>query len=110
MSDPTLIPDVADIETNSVDSSDAADGIDPRGMLRPKMRVIGDAGRTLGRVDTLEYDAVSGFLNSLVVKHGLLGRTHTFVGAECVTQINESSVLLQISLNDFLALPTVEGR
>ena len=84
-------------------------GVDPQSMLRPKMRVLGAAGRTLGRVDTLEYDAVSGNLNSLVVRHGRFGRTHTFVPAEQVSQINEESVLLHLSLEDFQSLPTVEG-
>lgn len=74
------------------------------------MRVIGEAGRTLGRVSSAERDAVSGFLNSLVVRHGLFGRTHTVVLAERVTQVNPRSVMLQMSLNDFLALPTIEGR
>lgn len=110
MEDPhSTVGDTA-IETLPVESGDDASEVDPRAMLRPKMRVLGEAGRTLGRVDTLEYDAVSGFLNSLVVRHGFLGRTHTFVPAERVTQINEDSVLLQFSLDDFLVLPTVEGR
>jgi hypothetical protein len=85
-------------------------GVDPRSMLRPKMRVLGAAGRALGRVDTLEYDAVTGYLNSLVVRHGKFGRTHTFIPADQVTQINEDSVLLHLSVAEFQNLPTVEDR
>jgi hypothetical protein len=97
-------------EEVATEPEEAPAGIDPRAMLRPKMRVLGAAGRALGRVDTLEYDAVTGYLNSLVVRHGKFGRTHTFVPADQVTQINEDSVMLHLSLVEFQKLPTVEGR
>jgi hypothetical protein len=94
----------------ATEPEDAPVGVDPSSALRPKMRVFGDAGRPLGTIDSLEYDAVSGYLSSLVVRHGVFGRAHTFVSADCVTQINEDSVMLQISLADFKSLPTVEGH
>jgi hypothetical protein len=99
---------VSTIDEVPVEPEDVPDGVDPRSMLRPKMRVLGAAGRALGRVDTLEYDAVTGYLNSLVVRHGRFGRTHTFITADRVTQINENSVMLQLSVTEFQSLPTVE--
>jgi uncharacterized protein YrrD len=97
-------------EEVSAEAQDNPAGVDPQSMLRPKMRVLGAAGRALGKVDTLEYDAVTGFLSSLVVRHGKFGRTHTFISADQVTQINEDSVVLQLSVAEFQSLPTVEGH
>ena len=105
---PSFTTDTAiDVAT---EPEDATVGVDPSSALRPKMRVFGEAGRPLGTIDTLEYDAVTGYLSSLIVRHGVFGRAHTFVPAESVVQINEDSVMLQISLADFKNLPTVEGQ
>jgi hypothetical protein len=106
-------PNIPSEDTAAADTTvpeNVPSGIDPQSMLRPKMRVLGDAGRPLGQIDSLEYDAVDGFLNSLVVRHGIFGREHTAISADRVTQINEDSVVLDLSLEDFRRLPTVEGR
>lgn len=106
----TPVPTTTTSEETVTEPEPSAVGVDPSFALRPKMRVFGDAGRPLGEIDSLEYDAETGFLSSLIVRHGVLGRSHTFIPAEHVSQINEDSLMLQLSYEDFQNIETVEGR
>jgi hypothetical protein len=71
--------------------------VDPRTFVRPQMRIMGDHGEALGTVGAIEHDAATDDLTSLTVRHGLLGRKHTYVTADLVHWVNEYSVVLQLS-------------
>lgn len=79
--------------------------IDPKAHLHTQMRVIGEQGKPLGKVDTLVHDSNTGLLSAIVVRHGLLRRAQTLVPAAQVKQVNQDSVVLRYSQAAFKRLP-----
>lgn len=73
-----------------------AANVDPRSYLKPRMRVVGEQGKALGKVEHLEHDT-DGRLTAITVSHGLFRKTSTRVGAADVKQVNEDSVMLKYS-------------
>jgi sporulation protein YlmC with PRC-barrel domain len=110
MTTPTAVDASVEEDTGTTESVVTPVGTGPEPALRPKMRVFGEAGRMLGRVSTLERNALSGAINSMVVRHGILGRKYTSVPIAQVKQVKVDSVLLHISLLDFQRLPITEGK
>ena len=83
--------------------------VDPKSYLRAQMRVIGERGKPLGKVDTLVHDSNTGEISALVVRHGLLRRNQTLIPADQVKQVNEDSVVLRYSQSSFKRLPKMAG-
>jgi uncharacterized protein YrrD len=81
--------------------------VDPRSYLRPQMRVIGEQGKALGKVDALVHDSDTGMLSAIVVRHGLLRRNQTLVSADRVKHVNQDSVVLRYGAAAFKKLPTM---
>lgn len=79
--------------------------IDPKSYLRTQMRVIGEQGKALGKVDTLVHDSNTGLLSAIVVRHGWLRRDQTLIPADHVKQVNQDSVVLRYSPAVFKKLP-----
>jgi hypothetical protein len=78
--------------------------------LRPKMRVLGKQGVSLGRIDSIELDSSSGRPTVLLIRHGLLGRKRTRVPANRITNVSEHFVSLAFSDDDFNRLPLVVSQ
>jgi sporulation protein YlmC with PRC-barrel domain len=74
------------------------------------MRVFGELGAALGRLEAIERNAATGRVTSLTVRHGLFGRKHTRVPANRVKQVNKQSVQIEFSPDDFYRLPLVLSR
>lgn len=83
--------------------------IDPKAQLHARMRVIGEQGKALGKVETLVHDSNTGALSAIVVRHGLLRRNQTLVPAEQVKQVNQDSVVLRYNQATFKRLPKMEA-
>ena len=81
------------------------DKADPQSSLRLRMRAIGAQSKTLGRVDTLVRDAVTGHLSSLTIRHGLRGNKVTSIPAHRVKWVNSDSVVLDFSRAAFQRIP-----
>jgi uncharacterized protein YrrD len=79
--------------------------VDPKSYLRTQMRVVGQQGKALGKVDTLVHDSNTGLISAIVVRHGLLRRNQTLIPAEQVKQVNQDSVVLRYSPTAFKKLP-----
>lgn len=79
--------------------------VDPKSYLRTQMRVVGEQGKALGKVDTLVHDSNTGMISAIVVRHGLLRRNQTLIPAEQVKQVNRDSVVLRYSPTAFKKLP-----
>jgi sporulation protein YlmC with PRC-barrel domain len=79
--------------------------IDPNAHLHTQMRVIGEQGKPLGKVETLVHDSNTGAVSALVIRHGLLRRNQTLVSADQVKQVNQDSVVLRYSQSTFKRLP-----
>lgn len=79
--------------------------IDPKSQLRTHMRVIGEQGKALGKVDTLVHDSNTGVISAIVVRHGLLRRDQTLISADQVKQVNQDSVVLRYTPATFKKLP-----
>ena len=79
--------------------------IDPKSHLHTQMRVIGEQGKPLGKVETLVHDSATGAVSAIVIRHGLLRRNQTLVPAEQVKQVNQDSVVLRYSQSAFKRLP-----
>ena len=79
--------------------------VDPKSYLRVQMRVVGQQGKALGKVDTLVHDSNTGMISAIVVRHGLLRRDQTLIPAEQVKQVNQDSVVLRYSPSAFKKLP-----
>jgi hypothetical protein len=73
-----------------------AANVDPRSYLKPNMRVVGEQGKALGKVEHLEHDA-DGQLTAITVRHGLFKKASTRVDAAEVKQVNQDSVMLKYS-------------
>ena len=71
------------------------------------MRVIGEQGKPLGKVETLVHDSTTGAISAIVIRHGLLRRNQTLVPAEQVKQVNHDSVVLRYSKSAFKQLPKI---
>ncbi|MGH9173630.1 MAG: PRC-barrel domain-containing protein [Vicinamibacterales bacterium] len=84
--------------------------VDPRSYLRPELRVIGEQGKALGKVDTLVHDSSTGTVSAIVVRHGLLRRDQTIVPADQVKHVNHDSVILRYSATAFKKLPKMADR
>jgi sporulation protein YlmC with PRC-barrel domain len=69
------------------------------------MRVLGTHGKLLGKVETLEHDAATGQLATLVVRHGWLNNKRTVVSANRVKWVNADSVILDLTPSAFRQLP-----
>jgi uncharacterized protein YrrD len=85
-----------------------AANVDPRSYLKPQMRVVGEQGKALGKVEALEHDA-EGRVMAITVRHGLLKNKRTRVGASAVKQVNQDSVILKYSPAAFKRLPTTDS-
>ena len=79
--------------------------IDPKSQLHTQMRVIGEQGKPLGKVETLVHDSTTGAISAIVIRHGLLRRNQTLIPAEQVKQVNQDSVVLRYSQSAFKRLP-----
>jgi sporulation protein YlmC with PRC-barrel domain len=79
--------------------------IDPKSQLHTQMRVIGEQGKPLGKIDSLIRDTNTGVLSAIVVRHGLLRRDQTLVPVEQVKQVNQDSLVLRYSQAAFKKLP-----
>ncbi len=79
--------------------------IDPKSYLRTQMRVIGEQGKVLGKVETLVHDSNTGLISAIVVRHGLLRRDQTLIPADHVKQVNQDSVVLRYTPTAFKKLP-----
>ena len=79
--------------------------IDPKSHLHIQMRVIGEQGKPLGKVETLVHDSTTGAISALVIRHGLLRRNQTLVPADQIKQVNQDSVVLRYSQSSFKRLP-----
>jgi sporulation protein YlmC with PRC-barrel domain len=73
--------------------------------LQSNMRVLGTHGKVLGKVETLEHDAATGQLATLVVRHGWLNNKRTVVSANRVKWVNADSVILDLTPSAFRQLP-----
>lgn len=73
-----------------------AANVDPRSYLKAEMRVVGEQGKALGKVQSLEHDT-DGLVSALTVRHGLLKNKSTRVTIADVKQVNEDSVILKYS-------------
>jgi uncharacterized protein YrrD len=78
--------------------------VDPHSRLHVDMRVIGDQGKTLGKVESLSYDETTGKLYALTVEHGMLRHKVTPVPARLVREVNENAVLLDMNADAFKRL------
>jgi hypothetical protein len=88
----------------TAEHTSAARDVDPKSLLRPGLRVVGEQGRALGTLDTFTRDA-AGQVTSLTVRHGLIRRGLTNVPAARVKQVNADSVMLEFSAAQFKRLP-----
>ncbi len=79
--------------------------IDPNAHLRPQMRVLGAQGKQLGKIESIDQDASSGQLSSLVIRHGLFNSRLTTVPGARVKWVNSDSVILDLSPAAFKRLP-----
>jgi sporulation protein YlmC with PRC-barrel domain len=79
--------------------------IDPKSQLHTQMRVIGEQGKPLGKVETLVHDSATGAISAIVIRHGILRRNQTLVPADQVKQVNQDSVVLRYSKSTFKQLP-----
>jgi hypothetical protein len=84
----------------------SASAIDPHGYLRSGMRVLGEQGKAIGKVDVVERDAADQLI-ALQVQHGLIRRKRTRVVAQQVKQVNQDSVVLSITRDRFRKLPPI---
>ena len=107
--DTVPMPPQAVAATQAVAPSPHA-GIDPNAYLRLQLRVVGEQGKTLGKVEALDHDPATGQLTGILVRHGLLGRSYTQVPAGKVKWVNQDSVVLQFTRSKFKKLPPAEGR
>jgi sporulation protein YlmC with PRC-barrel domain len=80
-----------------------AANVDPRSYLKPQMRVVGEQGKALGKVDEIEHDA-AGQVTSITVRHGLLKKTSTRIDAVQIKQVNQDSVMVKYSPSAFKRL------
>jgi len=92
-------------ESVAVTPEQPASKLDPNAHLQLNMRVLGTHGKVLGTLDTIEQDAASGQLASLVVRHGWRKNNRTAVPASRVKWVNENSVILDLSPSAFQQLP-----
>lgn len=69
--------------------------------VQPHRRVLGTHGKLLGKVGTLEHDAATGQLATLVIRHGLLNNKRTAVAARRVKWVNANSVILDLTPTAF---------
>ncbi len=99
------------MDSNTAPQSTASHGdsgsheVDPKSYLRTQMRVIGEQGKPLGKVETLVHDSNTGVISALVIRHGLLRRNQTLVSADQVKQVNQDSVVLRYNQSSFKRLP-----
>jgi len=73
--------------------------------LQLHMRALGAHGKVLGKVETLEHDAATGQLATLVIRHGWLNNKRTTVSASRVKWVNADSVILDLTPTAFKQLP-----
>ncbi len=81
------------------------DEIDPKSLLRLKMRALGTQGKSLGKVETFDRDAATGQLSALVIRHGMFNNKLTSVPATRVKWVNPDSVIIDLTPTAFKKLP-----
>lgn len=82
---------------------------DPHAYLRPQLRVKGEQGKSLGKVDSVEHDA-AGVLTGITVVHGLLSKRHTRVPVERIKQVNQDAIVIEFTAASLNRLPRSEPR
>jgi sporulation protein YlmC with PRC-barrel domain len=92
-------------ESVAVTPATSSSVTDSSAHLQPHMRVLGTHGKLLGKVETLEHDAATGQLTTLVIRHGLLNNKRTAVPASRVKWVNVNSVILDLTPTAFKLLP-----
>jgi sporulation protein YlmC with PRC-barrel domain len=92
-------------ESVAVTPATSSSVTDSSAHLQPHMRVLGTHGKLLGKVETLEHDAATGELATLVIRHGLLNNKRTAVPASRVKWVNVNSVILDLTPTAFKLLP-----
>src|SRR5688572_23230517 len=103
-------PTRSDSSDNSDPSAAVQDQIhlsDPHAYLRPQLRVKGEQGKWLGKVDAVERDA-TGVLTGITVRHGLLGRKRTLVPVGRIKQVNNDAVVIEYTAARLNRLPQVD--
>jgi hypothetical protein len=80
---------------------------DPHSYLHRQLRVKGEQGKPLGKVDAVERDA-TGILTGIIVRHGLLGRKRTRVPVERIKQVNDDAVVIEFNAARLNRLPRTE--
>ncbi len=94
-------------QQTSKTNGNGSHSIDPKSYLRTQMRVIGEQGKALGKVETLVHDSNTGLVSAIVVRHGLLRRDQTLIPADHVKQVNQDSVVLRYTPAAFKKLPKI---
>lgn len=74
--------------------------------IRPGMRVGGPSGRPFGSVASVETDPLTGRLQGVVVRYGLLRKRHARVPVTSITQVADGRVALEYRSSDLERLPT----
>jgi len=99
------MPDQLSDESVAVTPEPSSNMAGSNAHLQLHMRALGAHGKLLGKVETLEHDAATGQLATLVIRHGWLKNKCTAVPVSRVKWVNANSVILDLTPTAFRQLP-----